>query len=581
MSARIEEVIDDDERNDQKPEDEQSDDEANQDAGGVNDENVGAGEPSSSATVSKGKKSKKKKKSKTSKTANEIPQAVVDHVVSEIRQKHGPETTESIGEEQVRMALEHLKIMEVLKGKAGIGGKNRKDMGEHKFWSTQPVPQLGEAAPQQDGPIEASKPVSEVRQAPYPLPKDFEWVTVDITDAGELKELYELLSANYVEDDDASFRFNYSAEFLKWALMPPGWHRDWLVGVRVASKKSDGDKEASKQKGRLVAFISAIPVKLRVRENIVDMSEVNFLCVHKKLRSKRLTPVLIKEVTRQCHLKGIFQAIYTAGVVIPTPISTCRYYHRLLNVPKLVDVKFTSVPRGSTMARMIRQFALPSTPRLMNPEQIAIFNNGSETTSTSSQPATWGFREMEDRDVPQVCALWERFMKRFGMVPVMNEDEIRHYLLSGRGEGPSRKCRREGQVVWSYVFEDSNTHAITDYVSFYTLPSSITQPNAKHPILDAAYLFYYATETVSGDHALRRRLTELLTDTMIVAAQAKFDVFNALTLMDNPLFMPELKFGSGDGLLNYYLYNWRTPPLAGIEPVGDQPVGRGIGVVML
>ncbi|CAG8785000.1 1100_t:CDS:2, partial [Acaulospora colombiana] len=62
-----------------------------------------------------------------------------------------------------------------------------------------------------------------------------------------------------------------------------------------------------------------------------------------------------------------------------------KYYHRLLNVPKLVEVKFTSVPRGSTMARMIRQFALPSTPRLMNPEQIAIFNNGSETSS-SSQP---------------------------------------------------------------------------------------------------------------------------------------------------------------------------------------------------
>jgi glycylpeptide N-tetradecanoyltransferase len=163
MSARIEEVIDDDERNQQQAEDEQSDDEVNQDAGGVNDENVGAAEPSSSATVSKGKKSKKKKKSKTGKPANEVPQAIVDHVVGEIRQvlekhacmytlqwqyiirqKHGPETTEALDEEQVRLALEQLKIIDVLKGKAGIGGKNRKDMGEHKFWSTQPVPQLGE-----------------------------------------------------------------------------------------------------------------------------------------------------------------------------------------------------------------------------------------------------------------------------------------------------------------------------------------------------------------------------------------------------------------------------------------------------
>lgn len=32
----------------------------------------------------------------------------------------------------------------------------------------------------------------------------------------QVKEVYDLLSLNYVEDDDASFRFQYSAEFLHW-----------------------------------------------------------------------------------------------------------------------------------------------------------------------------------------------------------------------------------------------------------------------------------------------------------------------------------------------------------------------------
>lgn len=54
------------------------------------------------------------------------------------------------------------------------------------------------------------------------------------------------------------------------------------------------------------------------------MTEINFLCVHKKLRSKRLAPVLIKEITRKSHLENIFQAVYTAGVVLPKPVSTCR-----------------------------------------------------------------------------------------------------------------------------------------------------------------------------------------------------------------------------------------------------------------
>jgi hypothetical protein len=45
---------------------------------------------------------------------------------------------------------------------------------------------IGEGIPEADGPIEASKPVAEVRQAAYPLPKDFEWVTVDVTDEAEV-----------------------------------------------------------------------------------------------------------------------------------------------------------------------------------------------------------------------------------------------------------------------------------------------------------------------------------------------------------------------------------------------------------
>ena len=48
----------------------------------------------------------------------------------------------------------------------------------------------------------------------------------------QLKELYVLLNENYVEDDDNMFRFDYSPEFLRWALQPPGSLRDWHVGVR-------------------------------------------------------------------------------------------------------------------------------------------------------------------------------------------------------------------------------------------------------------------------------------------------------------------------------------------------------------
>jgi glycylpeptide N-tetradecanoyltransferase len=39
------------------------------------------------------------------------------------------------------------------------------------------------------------------------------------------------------------------------------------------------------------------------------MTEINFLCVHKKLRANRLAPVLIKEITRRVHMRNMWQAV--------------------------------------------------------------------------------------------------------------------------------------------------------------------------------------------------------------------------------------------------------------------------------
>lgn len=65
-------------------------------------------------------------------------------------------------------------------------------------------------------------------------------------------------------------------------------------------------------------------------------------------------------------------------------------------------------------------------------------------------------------------------------------------------------------------------------------------------MLDAAYLYYYATETAFEPQAeesgnLGRRLEDLIKDALIIASQANFDVFNALTLMDNVLLLEPLK----------------------------------------
>lgn len=47
----------------------------------------------------------------------------------------------------------------------------------------------------------------------------------------------------------------------------------------------------------------------------------------------------------------------------------------------------------------------------------------------------------------------------------------------------------------------------------------------------------------------------------LCVSQKGFDVFNALDLMENKVFLEKLKFGIGDGNLQYYLYNWKCPPM--------------------
>ncbi|RVW52066.1 Glycylpeptide N-tetradecanoyltransferase 1 [Vitis vinifera] len=315
-----------------------------------------------------------------------------------------------------------------------------------------------------EGPIEQPAPLSEVKQEPYNLPNLYEWITCDIDSEETCMEVYNLLTNNYVEDDENMFRFNYSKEFLRWALRPPA--------------------------------------RIRVRDDIVTMAEINFLCVHKKLRSKRLAPVMIKEVTRRVHLENIWQAAYTAGVVLPTPISTCQYWHRSLNPKKLIDVGFSRLGARMTMSRTIKLYKLPDST------------------------VTPGFRQMELHDVPAVTRLLRNYLSQFAVAVDLDENDVEHWLL------PTEN------VVDSYLVESPETHEITDFCSFYTLPSTILG-NQNYSTLKAAYSYYNVST--------KTPLLQLMNDALIVAKRKDYDVFNALDVMQNETFLKELKFGPGDG----------------------------------
>jgi len=322
-----------------------------------------------------------------------------------------------------------------------------------------------------------------VRSDPYDLPPGFRWTTCDID------ELRGFLCENYVEG--GSFRLSYTDELLRWCLLPPGYVQDWHVGIRHGNK--------------LVGFISAIPAEVTaiLRCNAV---EINFLCVDRTLRSKRMAPVLIMEITRRVNLRGIHQAVFTAGVVIREPVAVCQYYHRPIRPKKLIATGFMNLGRNMTLARTIKSYTLP-------------------------KYAAHDLRPLEIQDCPAACRLLMDHLSKMGIYPNFTTETFMHWFLPRIG------------TVHCYVLGDSNN--ITDMCSFYALPLLSTRTGV---IINSAYSWYNVSTSIS--------MTHLITDSLILARDCGYDLFNSLDVQDNMEPIKHLKFLPGDGYLKYYLHGW-------------------------
>merc|ERR1711957_512092 len=135
-----------------------------------------------------------------------------------------------------------------------------------------------------------------------------------------------------------------------------------------------------------------------------------------------------------------------------------------------------------------------------------------------------------------------KYLEGFKLSPVFSEEEFAHWLLPRKG------------VVSSFVnvTQKDGEEVITDFCSYYHLHSSVLG-NAKHKTLHAAYSFYNVATSMD--------LTDLIRDCLVLAKNEGHDVFNALNLMENDELLEALKFGKGDGNLQYYVYNWSCPSM--------------------
>ncbi|KNH07523.1 N-myristoyl transferase [Perkinsela sp. CCAP 1560/4] len=435
-----------------------------------------------------------------------------------------------------QLTFAHLAPHDIL----GLPNQSTQSAGvpRHNFWSTQPVPQNLQS-------ILHAEPKT-VKRSPQPLgeigPIDvvekgialtpvvltgsaLEWVDLSFStttqqlNASELVRIHDLLRDHYVENLESTFRFQYSLEFLRWALFPPNCVEEWYVGVREIGSTG------------LIGFISAVPSALRLGANEFlgpnSVAVINFLCIHKNYRKQRLAQVLIQEITRRVNRKGVFQALYTSGNLLPTPFARAQYFHRTLNVDKLVRVGFMEFPR--------------SFQKFRNPQSML---QRYHALKTDGLPR---YREMRPGDAPQVRGLLNRYFRRkFAVAPQWESDaEVAHWFTPRRN------------VIYSYVVESPATSGskggeITDFFSFYLLPSALLDGTSEK--VNAAYCFYFASSST--------RQSALIQCALVSAQKEGFDVFNVLNILDlGAAELLDLKFNEGDGFLNYYLFNYQFPAI--------------------
>lgn len=91
---------------------------------------------------------------------------------------------------------------------------------------------------------------------------------------------------------------------------------------------------------------------------------------------------------------------------------------------------------------------------------------------------------------------------------------------------------------------------VTDVLSYYQLSFTVIG-SEKHDKLNSVFSLYNSATSMS--------YIELITDAVIIAKNAGFDVYSFVNLNQNESVIEPLKCIEETGNLHYYFYNWKCP----------------------
>ncbi|EHY65147.1 hypothetical protein NERG_01593 [Nematocida ausubeli] len=351
---------------------------------------------------------------------------------------------------------------------------------EHAFWANEP---LGKRAPDSnEKPADSSKQLLDAS-----LELDIEIRQIDLQT--EISSVCELLMGHYIEDGKGKFSLQYSPEFIKWQLESPYAYPEWNIGVFT--------------EGTLIGFISATAIDIKIKESTPKTAVVNFLCVHKKYRKRRLVPLLIKEVTKEVNKKGIFSALFTSGEKLPYIFTRSRYYHRILREGPLVESGFC------------------------DQEDV---ENATEDEITLHDSETVQYRRIKEEELPEAYKMYCNKYQQLDLSANFTYEQFKYYVYG------------KERISDMLISQDGS-----EFVSMFYLA---TKPAENNATIRTAYLSY---------HTMRHGVGSMQGVIRYLKNMDECDVFNALELESNTEdILVKSGFLKGDGVINYYLFNWDT-----------------------
>jgi glycylpeptide N-tetradecanoyltransferase len=370
--------------------------------------------------------------------------------------------------------------------------KTKKEASEREyvFWNTQPVPGLDEFV----GRNEVINP--NIYDEPFDcdLPKGYIYLNLDINNEDHLMKMTDFLDKYYILNEHSKFKSYYSASFLKWHFKKSS------ICLAVIVEKTQ----------MLVGLITAQFNKNQIYTTQMNVAEVNFMCVHPIIRKKRLCPILIKSLIGK--IKSISpevkQSLFMTNTYLPKPFSSVHYYNRPIQIEPLLESGLNSLPENVTVETIKKNLHLSKTPISR-------------------------FVKLDLNYVADAMNVLNKYFGKFTCHPVFTEDEFKHVFLNN-------------EFVSSYVFLNETSNEVTDFASYYKLPTKSVDDKYN---IECGYLYYYSSNVET--------IMTILNNILIIAKNDGMQTFNALNIMENNINLTDLKFEESNKEIYYYMYNYK------------------------